>query len=64
MLQAIGLMMAGYIFARLLEVACKPDSAFREAGFGTLVRIFSILGMIAAVLTALFLMFGGSKSPL
>ena len=63
MLQAIGLMLAGYIFVRLLEVACKPDTAFREPGFATLVRIFSIFGMIGTALIALYLLLF-AKSPL
>ena len=63
MLQAIGLMMAGYIFVRLLEICSKPDSAFSSLYWKWTANTFAVLGMIGTVLIALYLLLF-AKSPL
>jgi hypothetical protein len=64
MLQAIGLMMAGYIFTRLLELIAKSPAGYRSNGWHDLVIVFALLGMIGTVLGTLFLVLSGGKSPL
>jgi hypothetical protein len=56
MIQAIGLMMAGYIFTRLLEVIAKSPTGFRSNGWHDLTIIFAVLGMIGAVIGSLILL--------
>jgi hypothetical protein len=53
MIPSIGIMIAGYIFARLFEICCKPESSFSCTAARGFVLLFSILGMIGAIITAL-----------
>jgi len=65
MVQAIGLMMAGYMFARLLELVAKSPAGYRSNGWHDLVICFAILGMIGAVIMSVVLILSSSvKLPL
>jgi hypothetical protein len=55
MIPEIGLMIAGYIFARLVELTCKPGDQFTSSGAQAVVTIFAILSMVATLFISLHL---------
>jgi len=57
MIQIIGLLIAGYIFVRLLEICSKHESQFYSHGMHVIVVIFSILGMICTIIMAIAMVF-------
>jgi len=64
MFQIIGLLIAGYIFIRLLEICAKPSSGFYSPGFHVIMVIFSIIGMFGTIGIAIELLLGSaSRTP-
>jgi hypothetical protein len=62
MIPAIGLMLASYIFARLLALVNQPSSAYHSQKGMVAVIIFSILSMVCTIVVSLELLFGSASS--
>jgi len=64
MIQIIGLLIAGYIFVRLLEICSKPSEHFYSHGLHVIVVIISIIGMFCTIGMAIELLLGSaSRTP-
>lgn len=61
MIPTIGLMIAGYIIFRCVEIMCRPQSAFASAGLKALVLILGAFGILATGLLALNLVLADSS---
>lgn len=56
MIAAIGLMLAGYIFAQLIEQLGRPVTSFRNSKWYCANVVFAILGLLGVVITTIDLL--------
>ncbi len=62
MITDIGVMVAGYIIFRCIEIMCRADSTFGSRGQKTAVCVVGLIGILATGVLAADLILGSSSS--